>query len=43
MSLDVYGHLWPGDEDRIRGAISLDFDCGAPEDSSAMSQWLCDG
>jgi integrase len=22
MTLDVYGHLFPGDEDRIRGAIA---------------------
>ncbi len=21
MTLDVYGHLWPGDEDRIRSAV----------------------
>jgi integrase len=25
MTLDVYGHLWSGDEERIRGAMSSVF------------------
>ena len=24
-TLDTYGHLWPGDEDRIRAAIDAGF------------------
>lgn len=28
MTLDVYGHLFPGDEDRIRGAIGKVFRTG---------------
>jgi len=31
VTLDVYGHLWPGDEDRIRDAVDGIF--GATEDS----------
>jgi integrase len=32
-TLDLYAHLWPGDDDRIRQAVDLAFDAGGAEDS----------
>jgi hypothetical protein len=28
LGLDIYGHLWPGDDDRIRQAVTAAFALG---------------
>jgi integrase len=35
-TLDVYGHLWPGDEDRIRAAV--DQALGGPAEDSLRTE-----